>query len=364
MNLRTAFCRLVVVLGVLFLGFSDLRAQKIYFPENQEFGAPLSEEDWKALRPDSVTQDAAQKTVQPVTQPAKTPQKNIVKKEPVRLSKPSNISELTRSPASVSSGVLESEQAKKVENKKTETRTLEYLDVLARSPAGLLDSKDGIRTVRHYSQVSLSPLFFYSKISSQNIASGSTSAALSNFNYGLDLQWKHTFAESFSTQLALRAHRLTLRTSTNIQDEALGQNIIGLQAGLAYAFTSWGALAVRGILSEEIFIRASSSAALRIDKVFIPQIEADLSLDLLTFYPYELGVSFSGLYLFPSSNEFHNVKQGFGYRSSIYLEQKSQVDSLTWMGSLFFEQKYQNTQLTQQNRRDFGIELGLRWSND
>jgi hypothetical protein len=103
--------------------------------------------------------------------------------------------------------------------------------------------------------------------------------------------------------------------------------------------------------------------ALSIDKIYIPQFKGTLTLDLFTFYPFELGVSGTGILLMSKETVNHAVEMGKGYRAAIYLEEGSVVESLRWFGTLYFEQKLQNTDRLRQIRRDYGIEFGIRWGD-
>ncbi len=323
------------------------QAQRIYYPRDSEFGAPLDEQAWKELR----NARRAQKSEHSAQRgPASLENSSLRKQIPARTV---DLSALDLSEGAPSDPV----------DTAPPPPPADFVPgtPLVRGPAGILDGKDGIRTATHASSLRVAPLTLYSNIDTVRVSSGTASAAVSNFNYGAEAEWKHIFSKRASMQVGARYHRLSLRTSTDVAQQSIAQGILGLNAGVGVLVGSSIALDVRGVVSQEIFVRPNSAVSLTIDKVFVPQARGRLKVDLLTLYPFQLGAAGTGILLFPQSTVFHEIELGKGFRAEIYLEQESHWDELRWFSSLFFEQKRQNTAQVRQLRRDFGLEVGFYW---
>lgn len=331
------------IMGLMGLMSVSTWAQKIYFPKNQEFGAPLTDEDWKALREKPQTPKSTQRQPASVGSVATSQKKTI----PPR----------TRS----STPVIQEEAQD--QTPKAPVPPSPEQEALGRVPAGLIDTGDGIRTLNRYSAVRLAPLFFYSSLNAKNLDAGGSTAGTSNLNYGVEGEWQQELGSGLSTHIGLRMHRVSLRTGTEIREQSYPQNIFGVKAGLGYAFASWGSLDLQGALSEELFMRTASANLLSIDKIYIPQFKSTLHLDLFTLYPFEIGLSSTGILLLSKTTTNHQVEMGKGYRVALVVEQGSVVESLRWVGSFYWEHKFQNTNLLSQVRRDLGLELGLIWGD-
>jgi len=201
MGFSISRCTGVFVFGCQLLIAMPSSAQKIYYPKNQEFGAPLSDEDWKALNPKFVP---SQEEIKPASTSSVIPARKI-NKEMVRKEK--KLPHIPLPPADQFSPYA-----------------------IERAPAGLIDGSDGVRTLNRYSSIKIAPLFFYSTLDAISIGSGGTTAFVSNFNYGLEGEWRHTFANSVSTHLCRSTK------STFLKSEALSISISSRFTRLSWVF--------------------------------------------------------------------------------------------------------------------------------
>ncbi|MEO5668892.1 MAG: hypothetical protein ABIR96_12605 [Bdellovibrionota bacterium] len=309
----------------------------ITYPKDQKFGSPLVTDDFKIIAP-------KRRVVAPIVSPI----------------------EMTRAPASVEE--IPEEIPAEVPQQKFILRPLPAprpptpVKTAARDPAsGVFDPIDTIQTAQRFSAFDLSPHFFFTRIDGTDRINGGTSVLLSNINMGASFAWSQTWSDSTRSFIGIDLSKLGFKTTNTTAVEGASQYYTQILAGVQHAPFNWLDLELSGGASEEVFIRASSTNIINVDKIMVPEIHTSLTFNVITLYPFLIGTQLSGSMLFSSSTETHKVSDGYGYRAKIFLVESTETEAVRWSGSLFYGQTFQNTSINKQQRKDVGLEIGLRW---
>ena len=209
--------------------------------------------------------------------------------------------------------------------------------------------------------VTLMPVFSYSRISSTELSNGTSARLISGLNTGLNLRWEQKWSDFFQSFFEGGVFNSTY------QDEGSSKTVTGTPQLLSHF--SLGAnlhptdrLSIRGYVgaSQELIATAQNLTSIQLDRNFYPKLGLDLDYRMIEFHHTSLSALMEGYLLLPQTADGYDVQLGNGYLLGTEIAQDL---SRAWSigGGVGFRSQSQNTGETKQNFTEIEFTMGIQF---
>lgn len=201
----------------------------------------------------------------------------------------------------------------------------------------------------------------YFRIDGRDKASGALAEILSDMSPSLHLNWALDWNRLWTTILSFdyRSDRIAPIGNAAKTISGSGKSF-GFSAQVERHWNDDSYSSVKIGKADQLFVRATSSQALSLDRVGIATVGIKHEQRLVKVKSASAGVGGAVDYLFSGHSPGYKVDAGLAGRGFAFIEHRRQSFSLR--GEVFLEKKSQNSSITEQKTTTTGMAIGLGWS--
>lgn len=200
------------------------------------------------------------------------------------------------------------------------------------------------------------------RINSVDAATSASSVLVSEMSPTADLYWKLDLSESWTTRFGFSMRSFKVLQTDAASTKTLTNNTGNLNAmdfGVTYKWTPNTRTEVSLGTKEKIFLRATSTTTIAVEKVMTPVVAVDHSLDLYKASSITLGSHIQLASEAPGEGIGYKTKSGTAGLLGVSLSH--QTKSAIILGEVYYDFSQQNSDLVEQKASTVGTKIGIEW---
>ena len=213
-------------------------------------------------------------------------------------------------------------------------------------------------TFTPYGWFDVQPSMGFSRIVATEDADGSQATMLSKPLIGLEGLYVQKWNDHLETFLIAGFRQEDFEDVSNRTITNLSTTRAWVGIGATRYWKPWLSSRFEGVARQRSFVRATSSTALEVDPVFIPEVRMMTQFRILQAGPFTLAAQPYAAYLFASSTDEFSVQSGYTIGGRMELTQRLSFGAIVAQGHLQYDQ--QKTSITDQNTMEISGSIGLR----
>lgn len=200
---------------------------------------------------------------------------------------------------------------------------------------------------------------FYSAMDVKDRTTGETAQILSRINTAFQFAWEQQWDKKNRTFLFYRTEKYSYEA---VEDKmpAKTYNLHGFGVGYHRNLTSRWNLRFTTRTQERLFIRATTSTDLEMDKSIISEFNLSPIYHLYNKGLFNLYADLGLSYLMTSKTSDYSIKAGNRYLAGLSLTQT--IKDFELSGRTYYSVENQDSSIITKTTKDLGISLGIAWS--
>lgn len=227
----------------------------------------------------------------------------------------------------------------------------------------VIKRSEASKSYERFSELSVGPLFYFSRIDGTDKANHSKATIISKLNYGINLTWQQYLTERLSLfqSLGLRKESYTNDSDTNAPLENADIDLAQFGVGANYKVGSHTSIFSSVSLSQEVFYKAisDSTPGIKLEAAAIPRFDLGVSTEIFNLDPFTLNACFKGMYYLPTDQGHYKTKGTTGYQAKLQMAQRFKKMHASW--GLFYQKQDMDSSILKADKKETGIELTLSW---